>query len=100
MCFRYKCLRCSDASFNYKKKPELMLHLAVVHYQECLIPVEFLRENYAKTKQGYPCSEMRCKLRFSTLSGLVAHEQLQHNALEVYLGEILGNNDLYEEHCY
>ena len=48
-------------------------------------------------KQHYSCSQKNCGEIFQTSKALLTHEQLQHEALQVYMGEMIGQNTLYQK---
>ena len=65
-----------------------MLHLTLLHYAE-ILSCHILNE--------YKCSQIGCGRMFKTLGGLLVHEQVKHRALDLFIGTIVGFNDLYEE---
>ena len=88
---KWRCLRCNG---KFAKEYALMLHLAHFHYFELLIPMKFKRIEFAE-KGYYSCTQKNCEATFKTSKALVTHEQLQHQAMQVYLGKIIGGNDLF-----
>ena len=64
-----------------------MLHMTLVHYAQILSCHIF---------DEYKCSQFGCGIIFKTLGGLLAHEQMKHRALDLFLGTII-ENDMYEE---
>ena len=94
---KWRCLRCPRASFV--KKPYLMFHLAHSHFYEYLILFE-QKSKEIKKFGHYFCSEVGCEATFKNSSCLLAHEQRWHQAMEGFIGVIIGENDLYEEIIY
>ena len=88
---KWRCLRCNG---KFAKEYALMLHLAHFHYFELLIPMKLKRIEFAE-KAYYSCTQKNCEATFNTSKALVTHEQLLHQAMQVYLGKIIGENDLY-----
>jgi len=91
---RFKCLRCEHPGFS--KKYEMLNHIAWEHYREYLIPMGYLEFSYTNFGGDlYTCQQKNCQNTFNTYSALVWHENMEHAALETYIGKIIGPNDLF-----
>lgn len=88
---KWCCLKCNG---KFAKEYALMLHLAHFHYFELLIPMKSKRIEFAE-KAYYSCTQKNCEATFKTSKALVTHEQLMHQAMQVYLGKMIGENDLF-----
>ncbi len=87
----WQCLRCT---LKFVNRQECMLHIALFHYFRLLLPLQTMQILW-KRLGHYPCNQVNCTTSFATLPALLVHEQTRHNAMDVYIGKIIGNNDLY-----
>ena len=77
----------------------MLNHIAWEHYREFLIPMGYLEYSYQNFGgELYTCQQKNCQNTFNTFSALVWHENMEHAALESYIGKIIGPNDLFAEY--
>ena len=90
---KWQCLQCNQM---FAKEYALMLHIAHFHYFELLVPMHTKRSEFIE-KKYYTCTQKNCVETFQTSKALLTHEQLCHDALQVYMGKMIGQNTLYKK---
>ena len=90
---KWRCLQCNE---TFAKEYALMLHIAHFHYFQLLVPMFRMRAEFIE-KRHYTCTQKNCEETFQTSKALLTHEQLRHEALQVYMGKMIGQNTLYQK---
>ena len=88
---KWSCVLCKG---KFSKEYQLLLHLVHFHFFESLVSMKQRCAEFKK-KKHYSCSLEKCKEVFKNSKALLSHEQLQHQALQVYFGKMIGPNDVF-----
>lgn len=82
-----RLVRLAAAEIDPRKRVLLLSFCFSFDFQS--VEGEFIRNGH------YTCTQIGCGQTYKTLQALIVHEEMKHNALELYLGTII-ENDLYE----